>query len=181
MTVADEFPLPSREPPVAVGVPDETTWRTLEVLCGYRIVLALVVGIAFGFFDANVLLGAQSPAMILPTVILYSCASIMLLAPARLRDPRLAIQVTGGVAVDVLAIAVLMYASGGVRSGLGVILLVSLAAAGLITRGRLAFFHAALASLAVLLVQTFQTLRFDAGAHDFLQAGLTSAAFFATA
>jgi two-component system sensor histidine kinase PilS (NtrC family) len=181
MTAPDDYALRPSDLPAPPGVPEETTWRTLEVLCGYRIVLALVVGIAFGFFDANVLLGAQSPAVILPTVILYTCASIMLLAPARLRDPRLAIQVTAGVAVDVLAIAMLMYASGGVRSGLGVILLVSLAAAGLITRGRLAFFHAALASVAVLLVQLFQTWRFDAGAPDFLQAGLTSAAFFATA
>ena len=74
-----------------------------------------------------------------------------------------------------------MYASGGVRSGLGVILLVSLAAAGLITRGRLVYFHAAVAALAVLLEQTFQTWRFDAGPQDFVQAGLTSAAFFATA
>jgi two-component system sensor histidine kinase PilS (NtrC family) len=128
-----------------------------------------------------VILGAQSPSLILPTVILYTCASMMLLAPARLRDPRLAVQVFAGVIVDVLAIGVLMYASGGVRSGLGVILLISLAAAGLITRGRLAFFHAALASLAVLFVQTYLTWRFDMSLHDFLQAGLTSAAFFATA
>jgi len=75
----------------------------------------------------------------------------------------------------------LMYASGGVRSGLGVILLVSLAAAGLITRGRLAFFHAAIAALAVLLEQTFQVWRYDAVMQDFVQSGLTSAAFFATA
>src|SRR4029453_5886862 len=71
--------------------------------------------------------------------------------------------------------------SGGVRSGLGVILLVSLAAAGLITRGRLAYFHAAIASLSVLLEQTFQMWRYDAGVHDFVQSGLTSVAFFATA
>lgn len=181
MTAADDFVLPSRETPFAPGASDDTTWRTLEVFCGYRIVLALVVGVAFGFFDANALLGAQAPAVIVPTVVLYTVASIVLLAPARLRDPNIAIQVTAGVFVDVLAIAMLMYASGGVRSGLGVILLVSLAAAGLITRGRLAFFHAALASLAVLLEQTFQVWRYDAEAHDFLQAGLTSAAFFATA
>jgi two-component system sensor histidine kinase PilS (NtrC family) len=179
MSATDDFSLPPG--PVAPRPTTDDTWRTLEVLCGYRIVIALVVGIAFGFFDANVILVAQSPALILPTVVLYTCASIMLLAPARLRDPRLAIQVTAGVTVDVLAIAVLMYASGGVRSGLGVILLMSLAAAGLITRGRLSFFHAALASLAVLFVQTYTTWRFDAGMHDFLQAGLTSAAFFATA
>ena len=45
----------------------------------------------------------------------------------------------------------------------------------------LAFFHAAIAALAVLLEQTFQMWRYDAGVHDFVQAGLTSAAFFATA
>ena len=180
MTATDDLALP-REAVAAPTVSEQTTWRTLEVFCGYRVVLALAVGAAFGFFDANVLLGAQSPSVILPTVVLYSCASIMLLAPARLRDPGVALQVTAGVFVDVLAIAMLMYASGGVRSGLGVILLVSLAGAGLITRGRLAFFHAALASLAVLLEQMFQVWRFDSSPHDFLQAGLTSAAFFATA
>jgi len=140
-----------------------------------------VVGGAFGFFSTDVMIGTQAPNVVLPTVILYTIASIMLLAPARLRDPDIAIQVTAGVFVDVLAIAMLMYASGGVRSGLGVILLISLAAASLITRGRLAFFHAALASLAVLLEQTFQTWRYEGAGHDFVQAGLTSAAFFATA
>jgi two-component system, NtrC family, sensor histidine kinase PilS len=181
VSTTDDLALPSRDTLFAPGASDDTTWRTLEVFCGYRIVLALVVGMAFGFFDANVVFGTHAPAAILPTLVLYAAASIMLLAPARLRDPNIAIQVTAGVLVDVLAIGVLMYATGGVRSGLGVILLVSLAAAGLITRGRLAFFHAALASLAVLVEQTFQVWRFDAAPHDFLQAGLTSAAYFATA
>jgi two-component system sensor histidine kinase PilS (NtrC family) len=61
------------------------------------------------------------------------------------------------------------------------VLLVSLAAAGLITRGRLAYFHAATAALAVLLEQTFQLWRNDAGPQEFLQAGITAGAFFATA
>jgi two-component system sensor histidine kinase PilS (NtrC family) len=180
VTAADDLVLPSHELP-APGAVDETTWRTLEVFCGYRIVLAVVVGVAYGFFDVQNVLGIQNATAVLPTVVLYAVASVVLLVPARLRDPNMALQVSAGVFVDVLAIAMLMYASGGVRSGLGVILLVSLAAAGLITRGRLAYFHAALASLAVLLEQTFQVWRYDAGRHEFLQAGLTSAAFFATA
>jgi two-component system sensor histidine kinase PilS (NtrC family) len=89
--------------------------------------------------------------------------------------------VTAGVIVDVLAIVMLMHASGGVKSGLGVILLVTLAAAGLITRGRLAFFHAAMAALAVLLEQTIQMWRYEAAVQDFVQSGMTAAAFFATA
>ena len=179
-------PLPMAQRPKAPRFPliveaDDTTWRTLAVFCAYRVVLAIFVGGAFVFLNRFFNFGIQSPEAVVPTVISYAIASIALVVPARLREPSLTIQVTAGVLVDVLAIVMLMYASGGVRSGLGVILLVSLAAAGLITRGRLAYFHAAIAALAVLLEQTFQMWRYDAGVQDFVQAGLTSAAFFATA
>jgi two-component system sensor histidine kinase PilS (NtrC family) len=160
---------------------DETTWRTLAVFCGYRVVLALFVAAAFTFLNRFFNLGVQAPNVVVPTLVVYALLSLLLLVPARLREPNLTIQVTAGVFVDVVAIVLLMYASGGVRSGLGVILLVSLAAAGLITRGRLAYFYAATASLAVLLEQTFQLWRHDAGPQDFVQAGLTAGAFFATA
>jgi two-component system sensor histidine kinase PilS (NtrC family) len=43
------------------------------------------------------------------------------------------------------------------------------------------FFHAAVAALAILLEQTFQVFRYDAPPADFVQAGLTSMALFATA
>ena len=160
---------------------DDTTWSTLLVFCVYRIVLAVMAGMAFAFFNHFFMLGVTQPQVVLPTVLSYGIASLALVVPARMREPNLTLQVTAGVVTDVVAIVMLMYASGGVRSGLGVVLLVSLAAAGLITRGRLAFFHAAFASIALLLEQTFQVWRFEAAAQDFLQAGLTSAAFFATA
>jgi two-component system sensor histidine kinase PilS (NtrC family) len=160
---------------------DDTTWRTLAVFCGYRILLAILVGVAFVFFNHFFSFGSQVRGLVMPTMIAYAVTSLVLLAPARIREPNLTLQVTAGVVVDVVAIVMLMYASGGVRSGLGVMLLVSLAAAGLITRGRLAYFHAAFASIAVLVEQLFQTLRFEAPAQDFVQAGLTATAFFATA
>jgi two-component system sensor histidine kinase PilS (NtrC family) len=162
-------------------VPDDTTWRTLVVFCLYRVILAVFVGGAFIFLNRFFNLGVVTPSAVVPTVVSYTIASVLLLIPARLREPSLMLQVTAGVIVDVLAIVMLMYASGGVRSGLGVILLVSLASAGLITRGRLAFFHAAMAAIAVLLEQTFQVWRYDGLIQDFIQSGLTAAAFFATA
>jgi two-component system, NtrC family, sensor histidine kinase PilS len=172
---------PGRGPVPFIVEADDTTWRTLAVFCLYRIVLAVFMGVAFIYLNRFFNLGVVAPNAVLPTVITYGVASVLLLVPARLREPNLTIQVTAGVIVDVAAIVMLMYASGGVRSGLAVILLVTLAAAGLITRGRLVYFHAAMAALAVLLEQTFQTWRFDAGPQEFVQAGLTSAAFFATA
>ena len=164
-----------------VGAVDDTTWKTLFVFCGYRIVLALLVAAGFVFLNNYIQLGAQLPGAVAPTLVAYLVASVLLVIPAWLREPSLTIQVTAGVVVDVFAIVLLMHASGGVRSGLGVALLVSLAAAGLISRGRLAFFHAAVAALAVLFEQAFQLWRYDGAPGDFMQAGLTSVAFFATA
>jgi two-component system sensor histidine kinase PilS (NtrC family) len=172
-------PAPSRLP-FAVAAND-TTWRTLAVLCAYRVLLAIVIGVAFAFFNVFFSFGVVARWLVMPTVVAYAFASLVLLAPARLREPNLTLQVTAGIVVDVVAIVMLMYASGGVKSGLGLLLLVSLAAAGLITRGRLAYFHAAFAAIAVLMEQAFQTLRFDAPLSEVVQAGLTSAAFFATA
>jgi len=136
---------------------------------------------AFVYLNRFFNFGIVTPQAVVPTVGSYIAASVALLVPARLREPSLTLQVTAGVIVDVVAVVMLMYSSGGVRSGLGVILLVSLAAAGLITRGRLAYFHAAIAALAVLGEQTFQMWRYDAGMQDFVLSGLTSIAFFATA
>ena len=112
-------------------------------------VLAIFVAAAFAFLNRFFNLGTLAPTIVVPTLVGYTLASLALVVPARMREPNLTIQVTVGVFVDVIAIVMLMYASGGVRSGLGVILLVSLAAAGLITRGRLVYFHAATAALAV--------------------------------
>ena len=178
-TVAGRFAAATQAPLIVEA--DETTWRTLWVFCAYRLVLALFVAVAFGYLNRFFNFGIVTPQAVVPTVGSYIAASVALLVPARLREPSLMLQVTAGVIVDVVAVVMLMYASGGVRSGLGVILLVSLAAAGLITRGRLAFFHAAIAALAVLAEQTFQVWRYDAGMQDFVLSGLTSIAFFATA
>ena len=160
---------------------DEVTWRTLAVFCTYRVVLTIFVTGAFIFLNPFFNLGVLAPGVMVPTLAAYTICSIALVVPARMREPSLVIQVSAGIFLDVLAIVMLMYASGGVRSGLGVVLLVSLAAAGLITRGRLAYFYAATAALAVLLEQTFQLWRHDAGPQEFLQAGITAVAFFATA
>jgi two-component system sensor histidine kinase PilS (NtrC family) len=160
---------------------DEATWRTLAVFCAYRVVLSLLLGLAFIFLNELFQFGRVAPKVIVPAITAYIFASFLLMVPARFREPSLTVQVTSGVLIDIAAIVLLMYASGGVKSGLGVMLLVSLAAAGLITRGRLVYFHAAMAAMAVLLEQMFQIWRNDAGVQELVQAGITSMALFAMA
>ncbi len=160
---------------------DDTTWKTLLIFCGYRVVLALLIGAGYTFINSILQLGNQSPGAVVPTLVAYTFTSVLLLIPAKMREPSLTLQVTVGVVVDVIAVVMLLHASGGIRSGLGVMLLVSIASAGLISRGRLAFFHAAIASLAVLVEQTLQVFQHESPPAEFVQAGLTSLAYFATA
>lgn len=177
--IADRLRAGGRLPMSAAG--DDTAWRTLVVFSAYRVVLALGLSGAYAFLNAFFQLGTLQPGLAVTTLVTYAVAAVLLVVPALIREPRISLQVTAAVLVDVLAIVVLMHTSGGIRSGIGVSLLISLAAAGLITRGRLVFFHSAVAAIAILVEQAFQMWRYDAPASDFVQSGLTSMALFATA
>ena len=109
--------------------------------------------------------------------VLFSLLCFAVIASRRLFHVQLGIQV----GADILFIVVLTYASSGISSGLGLLLLSALAAAGLISRGRLTLFYAALASIAVLLEHTLQVLWHSAPTTQYVQAGLLSIGYFATA
>jgi two-component system sensor histidine kinase PilS (NtrC family) len=110
--------------------------------------------------------------------ILFSSISILFI---KLRHPdfnwQLAIQVIG----DTMFLSVMLYASGGLQSGLGGLLLVSLAGAGLISRGRMAIFFASIATISLLLQETYPLLTTDSYVPQYSQAGLLSMAYFAVA
>jgi two-component system sensor histidine kinase PilS (NtrC family) len=91
------------------------------------------------------------------------------------------LQLAFQVGTDIAVISTMSYFSGGIQSNLGMLLLVSLAAAGLISRGRITLFYAALASITILLEHAYSVLTHDAPTAQFLQAGFLSASFFAVA
>ncbi|MEM7020797.1 MAG: ATPase, partial [Pseudomonadota bacterium] len=83
--------------------------------------------------------------------------------------------------VDIIAITLLMHASGGIVSGLGMLLVMSIAGCSVLTEGRTAVFFAAMASLAVLIETVVITFSQEVEYNFYPQAGLLGAAFFATA
>jgi two-component system sensor histidine kinase PilS (NtrC family) len=98
------------------------------------------------------------------------------------RAPRaFPVQLTLHVLTDIVAITLLMDASGGFKSGVGVMLLISLAGAALVASAPLTALYAAVASIAVLLVQALQVLADDAVVATMMQPALLSIGFFATA
>ncbi|MDZ4252786.1 MAG: ATP-binding protein [Sulfuritalea sp.] len=75
----------------------------------------------------------------------------------------------------------MMFASGGQKSGIAVLLLVVVAGAGLVGQGRMTLFYAALASVAMLLEESWRALTREADPADFVRTGIICIAFFGTA
>ena len=111
----------------------------------------------------------------------YVLATLISLIAVHLHRCRFNAHLSLLVLVDVLVLTVLIHTGGGLRSGLGVMLLISLAAAGLVGQGRLVLFYAAVATIAILSEQSYSALSSNVEPGDFFQTGVFCAGFFAVA
>ena len=158
-----------------------TVWRSLVSFCVYRLVIVAILGMTYWGFNRFQVVGAVWPLLAASVIGGYFLAAVAALAGAKLRFPSPIVHLSSQVAIDVIGLTLLMHASGGARSGIGLLLLVTLAAAGLVSRGRMAYFHAALAALAVLLEQAWQFLYLDANGSEFVASGLLASSYFVIA
>lgn len=171
---------PAGRSATAFGDATDTYWRSLFFFNSYRAVVAVVLLAASLIFGDRLAFGSTNSALyqyFSAGYVLLSAVWFVLIASRRHFHWQLGLEV----GADIVIIVVLMYASGGISSGLGLLLLSALAAAGLISRGRLTLFYASLASIAVLIEQTAQVLMHSAQITQYVQAGFLSIGYFATA
>ena len=180
MTRATTFPA-ANAPYFTGGVSADAFWRSLHYFSLYRLIIAAVFLVAFILTGGVLNLGSQAPSLFQWTGYAYLLLAFCFLFILRRFHWAFNFQLTIQVACDVLALTLMMHASGGAKSGIAIMLLVVLAGAGLVGQGRLTVFYAALATLAVLFEQAFRFLHLGAGPEDFVRTGLTSIGFFATA
>lgn len=160
--------------------PPDSYWRSLYFFNGYRFIVALLLLAAIGVFGNTLSFGSLNFNLFVYVSVSYVMFSLLcFVAIAWRRNFHLQLGVQ--ISADILFIVVLMFASGGISSGLGLLLLSGLAAAGLISRGRLTLFYASLATIAVLLEHTVQVLYFHGNTTEYVQAGLLSIGYFTTA
>ena len=161
--------------------PSEVFLRSLFYFNLYRLVVAAVfVGVVF-FYGGSLNFGSEQPGLFAWVAAAYLLMASLFFGTLDWVRRRFNLYLSVQVATDIVALILLMHASGGARSGLGFMLLVVLAGAGLVGEGRLTLFYAALAALAVQLEQAYRILAIGGDQGDLLRAGLTSIAFFATA
>lgn len=170
---------PSENLPVSA---DAHTWKPLHFLNLYRLTLSgllLVLAVTNPELSA---LGKTAPRLFELVSAAYLVFSIAASFAIRWRLFGFSTQVYAQVFVDILAVTLLMHGSGGVASGIGMLLIVAIAAGSLLMAGRMATLFAAIAALAVLSEQIYSHLTGAvASASSYMQTGLLGAAFFATA
>jgi two-component system sensor histidine kinase PilS (NtrC family) len=159
----------------------ESFWVSLKYFNFYRIVVSSVFLLAIVIYGDLLNLGSHSFRLFVYVSAGYLALAVVFQAAIRKWPIYFNLQLSVHVLVDIIALIVMMYASGGFRSGIGVMLLISLAGAALVSRGILMLFYAAVASIALLLEQSYWVLVHDASTANYLQPGLLSIGYFATA
>ena len=159
--------------------PEANYWRPLRHFNLYRIALALSLLI---LYQQNVLHGFAGTTdrdlfLIANSVFLVS-AAYYLYAEIR-RTLSFTAQVVAANLSDILLIVLLMHFSGGLSSGLGMLLIVNIAATGTFLHRRESHLFAAMASSFVLMEQTLNYLS-DTGSSNYSNAGILGMVFFAT-
>ena len=162
-------------------VPPESFWRSLNYFHLYRFIAASLFVLATIFPSWSFPFGSENLflARWVSQTYLF-LAGVIPLVLLRWKPP-FNFLLTAEVFIDIVALTLLMSASGGNHSGLGYLLLVVLAAAGLVGEGRLTLFYASLATLAVLLEQGHRALVSGSEPGDFTHTGIISIGFFTTA
>ena len=157
-------------------------WRSLYLLNIYRLILGVLLLVLTWTFGSELVLGQRDLSLYYKVNIAYILLTLMALPLVKYQRPAFNIQLGIQIGTDIVCIVLMSYASGGVASNLALLLLVSLAAAGLICRGRITLFFAALASIAVLLEHSYSLLvQDDVLLAQYMQTGLLSATYFAVA
>ncbi|HFD33087.1 MAG TPA: PAS domain-containing protein [Gammaproteobacteria bacterium] len=157
------------------------TWGPLNFLNLYRLLIS-------GIFVTFYFTGTPFPQLASHNTQLFYGASGGYLISAlafglmiRLRKPDFNIQIHTQIFSDIVFTTLIMHASGGVQSGLGTLIIISIAGGSIVIRGRHSLLFASVASLAVLFEESYNNIEGVYLDGSSLQAGILGITFFTTA
>jgi two-component system, NtrC family, sensor histidine kinase PilS len=156
-------------------------WRALRLFNIYRLVLALVFFTLYSVEIETILFAYHNSRLFSIVSIFYLLFALVAIVGVHRRWLSFNLHVVSQGVVDVVVIGLLMHASGGVNSGLGMLMIVAIAGSSMVTEGRTAIFFGAVASLVVLLETATASFFYPAMTRTYTHAGLLGVTFFTTA
>ncbi|MGD8697561.1 MAG: HAMP domain-containing sensor histidine kinase [Gammaproteobacteria bacterium] len=172
MTQSEPRPEERQSPAIRDVSAPEFAWRVLRLVNVYRILVSVFLLAMFLIADDPRLIGAVQPDLFFATALAYFVFGAMNDFAVTQRWPSLMSQSVVQILVDVVAIMVLTHASGGLDSGLGNLLIVSVGAVSLIWARRRAVLFGAIAAIGVLSEQYYSVLQGTTTIADSTPAGV---------
>ena len=149
----------------------------------YRVVLPLVLLATYVANPETAPLGALDPELFVQVSATYAIFGIVVafFTPSGRGIVKVSQFLTGTLIVDILATTLLIYSCGGISSGLGLLLIVTIASGSILIRGRISTFLAAVAALAIIFSELYLTLTLEDPPNQIIQTGIFGIVLFATA
>jgi two-component system sensor histidine kinase PilS (NtrC family) len=160
---------------------DDLAWRVIALLNIFRLLVPMVLIVLLYFNAPNRSVGTALPGLFLGICVVYFTFALVCIQPIQRRWPGAEWMALFPLAMDGLAITLLIHASGGIGSGLATLLFLPVGATATIVRPRLALLATAVISLGLLFETTVSSLTGAAAGADFIVTGLTGASLFAIA
>jgi two-component system sensor histidine kinase PilS (NtrC family) len=162
-------------------LPVSQAWGTLNVFNIYQLTLSLAFLLLFISKKGPSLFGQLNPSLFLIASISYVVVAIASIFFLKKSTFSYATQVQSKVFAEIIILTIIMHASGGITSGIGVLLAVTVAAGGLLVGGLCTLAFAALATFLVLGEQLYASYTHAFVSTAYTYAGVLSASFFAIA
>ncbi len=155
-------------------------WRTLRLLNIYRLIISLIF-VSTLLLNHDKLWLDNNIGFYNNISISYFIFAVVATACTWWKRPKLEISLPTQTILDILFIVLLMSSMGGSKSGIGLLLIITIAGASLVSQGRLALFYAAIATITLLLEQTYRSLNYDSQSEGYTQTAMLSLSCFAIA
>lgn len=154
--------------------------RPLQLLGIFRILISL--GFCLLYITGSLItpLGSYNPDAFFSISLLYLALGIAIWLSIRARQILFEFKVWISALTDIVLLTLLMHFSGGIQSGLGVLLVVTLATSSVLLGGRKALGLAAIATLVILIEQFYIGFSYPRGS-SYPFAGLLGTTYFASA
>ena len=160
--------------------PTPSFWRSLRHLADSRVLVVLLLLVYVPFVERNpdYQLPFDRPLFIWSCA-LYLLAGIVFAGWVRLSQTAFQVQLLSQIAIDIVMISLIMSSAGGVKSGLGVLMITPTAGAAILSTQPMALGIAAAASLAMLGESAWRLL-VDGSTVSQVEGGLFTAAAIST-
>lgn len=155
--------------------------RAIRIINIFRFILSLIFVFFYLYIGTANWLDSENASLFFSLSLAYSLFSVTLLVITPLKSSAVIFFHPVQIVIDIFFIILMMNAAGGIQSGLGLLLIITIVTASLVSNGRLALFYAAIATIGLLLEQSYQIAKFSLSASSYTQSVMLSLSCFATA